>query len=367
MKKYNNLFELTFILIYLIIGILYLNKFYYQLADNIWLEIDGITKIVIPDTFLYADIVDLDNLFFSLFLSGTKNTFIPSLIWFIFDFNWFLVFFFNLFLIYLIYFYFKKNCEFYCINSIKLKILLFLMPSFLFYSIGSLKELPLTLFFLMALYFLNKNRWKSLFLIIFLIFLVRYQIILIMALSCFVILPNKNRLKFGFMLISLLSIFYPILKDFGISENAATQLYRLEYGEVDSLGGVIESWRENTYFISFFAIIFRIFQSMFEPIIHFLRVLNFDDNGAFSIMHFQNFITNLIIAPFIFIFFIKFFKTIYQENFIKFNTSFTLFISFLFFYIVIVGGFTFIHFRYLFPVFPLIIIFSSINKINNVK
>lgn len=86
-------------------SLMYLNYFHPYLENGQWLNLDnGFTFIIIPDTFLYLDLIDRDNILSSVLSSGVKNTICPSLIWALGQFDWFAVLFINIIFIWFIFF-----------------------------------------------------------------------------------------------------------------------------------------------------------------------------------------------------------------------------------------------------------------------
>ena len=80
----------------LLLSYQYLDYFYAYLAHGEWLDLEnGFTRILIPDTFIYKSIIDTDNVWLSIILSGVKNTIGPSFIWYAAQFDWFIVLFIN--------------------------------------------------------------------------------------------------------------------------------------------------------------------------------------------------------------------------------------------------------------------------------
>src|SRR6266568_9440881 len=59
------------------------------LSNDEWESVSGFARIVIPDTFLYKDVLDFSDPLTSLVLAGVKNTVGPSLIWYVADGNGF--------------------------------------------------------------------------------------------------------------------------------------------------------------------------------------------------------------------------------------------------------------------------------------
>jgi hypothetical protein len=357
------LIKVALFLIHGAIGFFYIQYFHTSLSSNEYEHVNGVTRIVIPDAFLYKDIIDVDNIFVSIGLSGVKNTIGPSLLWILADFNWYIVFCMNLVFLLLIVYYMERLAEQYGIRKSSAQyavIATLLMPVICYYSIGALKELPTTFMLLGFVYYTNTSRFRLATIFVITLFLFRYQLLVVLLLFFFGLQFGKNQLKFTLTLLMALSAIFPILIFADLTSSSTTQLYREEYGVAGSLGGIVEVVRNEIFIVSAAAVIVRVFQSLFEPFISLLGTASFYENGSFSVFTFSHVISLVIMVPYIINFAKRFVASFDKRSPPSLMTQkiYSLLLILLF----TVGGFSFIHHRYLVPIFPLLIIASLIPR-----
>jgi len=137
----------------------YISFFHEALENSIYQNVNGYTRIVTPDTFLYKNIINTENVLLSIILSGVKNSLGTSFMWYLSSFNWYVNNILNIFFILLIVLYTKKLLLEYNVQESKIQLAILsiiILPSTIFYSIGSLKEIPTALLFIMILYYYKK-------------------------------------------------------------------------------------------------------------------------------------------------------------------------------------------------------------------
>ena len=346
----------------LLLSYQYLDYFYAYLAHGEWLDLEnGFTRILIPDTFIYKSIIDTDNVWLSIILSGVKNTIGPSFIWYAAQFDWFIVLFINVVIIWFIFVFFEKNLNYYGVSPrvAQHTMLVFaLLPSTSFYAIGALKELPTMLLLLMLVYFYNRRRlfivlWVSVALIFF-----RYQLIVILLGTVAITRFNNRSFRFSLFAIIALSLIYPVIISFGMLEMEAVERFRSS--QTETYGAIIENIRNNYYGFSFFAIVVRVLQTLFEPMFGFIPnpIEYFYEEGMFSIFRFVQVSTILIMMPYIYKTVFKMINLYRLDGYLHNSINALYVIILLSFFLV--GGFSFIHHRYLVTFFPLIMIAAII-------
>jgi len=343
------------------LSFLYLNVFEEYLHIKQWEHILGYTSIIIPDTLIYAAVINPDDPFLSVINCGIKNSLGPSMLWYLSNFNWYAVTVINWFFILGIVIYMEKIAVHYGLNklSTQLMVVLFLiLPATIYYSIGALKELPmmfLLLFFLHGR--LSRSKFQMIFAAVFLV-LFRYQLIVILLLVSMLSFKNKLQLVFGTLLVLFVASVYPLMSGIDILSTEATTLYREQYGIPGSLGEYIENIRGNYFIISVIGVLVRTAQSIFEPIITYMRQLSFHEGSSLSVFSVVQVFTILIILPY----FLLFFKKV--QKFFRLGSNVDPDIQYIYtllvLSLVLIGGFSFIHHRYLYPFFPLIMIASLI-------
>ncbi len=337
-------------------GYLYINLFEVSLLNGEWLSVDGFARIIIPDTLVYSGIIDLDNVLASIFFSGVKNTLIPSLIWVLSSFDWYIVFFVNILLIYYIVFYMERLANQYQIpwNKAQLAIVVFLLlPTTIYYAVGALKELPMALLMLAGLNYFNLRKFKVALVIIALLVMVRYQLAVVVVLL-FIVGRSDKPMRMAVIIMFSLAAIYPILSNFNILSAGVAEVYRAEFGVPGSIGGVVEGVRNSFYLISAFAIIIRVFQSLFEPLIGVFQDFTFYENNDLSVYRIAHVFSTIMVLPYIYMFMRKLKFIVFAKTNIRRDVQ-TIF-ALLFVSLISVGGFSFIHGRYLIPFFPLMII-----------
>jgi len=347
----------------MLVSYLYLDYFHIYLYNGDWLDLEnGYTRIIVPDTFIYNNIVDVDNAWFSIISSGVKNTIGPSLIWFFGQFDWFVVLGINIFFIWFIFVFFERNLRFYAVEKVQIQramVLLALLPSMWFYTIGALKELPMMLFLLMFVHYFNQKKWIGFFLTLVALVVFRYQLMVILLTTFACIKVTSRSFRFSLLGIIVLSLVYPSITSLGPVEMEAVERFR-SFQE-NSIGGFVENIRNSYYGASLFAIIIRVVQSLFEPFLTFIMSPGnyFYEDGWFSVYRFIQFSTLAMVVPYIYRALLNMIGIYKIGKFCNMNIQFIYVMLVL--SVVMVGGFSFIHHRYLFPFFPLIMIAAIIH------
>jgi hypothetical protein len=352
-----------------LISCFYYSLFSDALTSQDWLNINGFTKIVVPDTFLYSDVVNgSDDIFKSLIESSVKNTVGPSILWFFAKGSWILTLLFNSIQLFFTLLYVSKLAILLNVKKQKTRIIMFvlaLMPATIYHSIGALKEIPTMLFVTGFFYHYLRKEKKQCLLYTAIGVVFRSQLGLILGIFfCADVLHKRFRLSHltcALSILLLISAIYPFIKvDFFGSESS--YLYREEYISASggSIGGIVEFIRGSVPIASIFAILFRIFQSITEPILTLLVQHSFLEDNYISmilVVYFLSFLlcmsswSNLLKGITITLMT----KDSYyvDDNLMK---LYTICLSFVF----PVGGFSFIHHRYLYPITALLLIAGTV-------
>ena len=341
----------------------YTYLFHDYLVESEWQNVFGLTRIVIPDTFLYAYLVDIDDFYTSVVLSGVKNSLGPSTLWYIAGFNWYVMCFINVLFIWAIVIYLEKLASAYGIRKpdIQWAILLFIfVPGTLYYSIGALKELPMMLLLLMSLYYYNRQAYLAALLSALLLVAFRYQLAIILIFVAVLPLVPRNRFRWAMYAMLMLAAIYPALEGFQVLEKETTETYREESGTEASLGGGAETIRNNLYVLSAVGVALRTAQSFLEPVLTIARDMSVAEDGFVSIFAIVQLATNVAFIPFALGFLLKLPRVWRGGDRVppEVQSLYALVvISF-----ILVGGFSFIHHRYLYPFFPILIIAALIPR-----
>jgi hypothetical protein len=318
-------------------------------------EID-FTGIVISDTFFYKTVLNwLVTDAISLFwLLQSNNYFVPVFIWYLSGDNWYLTALLNAMLVFFSFLYFIKLCRLY---NLKLDANIFfiyigLSPIFIYYSIGALKELPCLLGIMGFFYHYLKRHKVSWIFYFFILILIRKQ--LVIPLFIFIIFDKavKNQLMACFITVLLAGGLYPFFQYFDVAAIVATELYR--ENQRGSLGALIESIRSSIPILSSAAVLLRAIQSVFEPILTFIMNPTVYEDDAISLYLLANLIQNIVLTPFWILSMIGIVNKIFFCN-IKNRDTRRLY-AFIILYVAFIGGFSFIHHRYLFPLIGVILI-----------
>lgn len=365
MKKITYKIFFSF-LFFFILSIAYYNFFSIYLEQDQFTNILGFTRVVIPDTFIYKSVLDdTSNIFQSIIISSVKNTIGPSLIWALVLKNWTIVILFNTLILLISIKRLIRIAKILNLNYsyLNLVFIILFLPITLYFSIGSLKEIPCFFGLISFFYFYIKRNNFKLLLYFFFLFIFRYQ--LAFPLLCFIIFDNfkLNILYFSVLFLSITSIFYPLFS-FNILANDATAIFR-EGSETNSnLGTIIENIRSTIPGLSFIAIIFRCIQTIYEPLFTFYKTFSFMEDNSLNIFSLFQFISTIILFPIWFIFFKKIIiilkdKFTYERNIIRLY-------SFCILFIIPTAGFSFIQTRYLYPIIGLLIL-ATLNPFKPIK
>ena len=342
-------------------SILYLGFFFTDISVNKFERLDsGFTDIVITDTIKYYKLASSENLNIALIIASIKNALVPSIIWFLADLNWYYVLLINLIMHSFILLLIQKNLELFLVTKrgiIRAMLVYSILPATTYYSIGALKEIPQIMLLLAIVYFSNTNRLVFLFLTVLCISIVRYQLIVFLP---FILLSLKFRngrvLSLAVLFAGLM--FYPLFASTGILEYGAVKEFRaLNSG---GIGRIVEDWRENYIIISLIAVLIRAVQSLAEPLLILIgNPMNyFYFNGYIEVFNIIQLSTFIILSPYIY--FLIFRMPLLKSKClpIQFRKPLFFLFGFILTYLILVGGLSFIHHRYIYPVLPLCIVLS---------
>jgi hypothetical protein len=356
----KNINALIICIIILILGLIYILKFETSLLSKEWQNVGKFTRIIIPDTLLYRIIADdYEILSGDVFNSG-KNMLAPVVLWKMVAGNYYLALLVNIFFLFGIiktYFEVQKllNLQNSLINPI---VMLFSSPVIIFYSIGMLKELPSA--FLLLLITKNYLKGKNILFIVsgILLVAVRYQyglyIILLLINRFFKRVTAKSK---AIAIVALLFL-YPAYRSNFMFQSETSALYRQEF-KTDTIGGRVEEIRDNIYFLSFGAIIFRALQSTFEPLITLFKDSLLFEDGCLSLNHLVEIIFSLGSVP-ILINFFRFSGAVIVSDQIRSNYDLSFDVLAM---LILTGGLSFIHYRYTMPLMPLIFLFGGAKRV----
>ena len=341
----------------------YTSIFYEALISSDMHGAPGFKRIAIPDTFLYLEL--FKKFFFqsdAIFIeSNVKNSQGPIILWYLSNGNWYVIAAINSFLIFMSMIYAFRILQHFEIKLSKLSltfIYIGMIPIFVYYSVGALKEIPGLLGFLgFFYYYLKKQRlgW-----ILFTLILIYFSYQLIFPITAFVLIDSifRNPLKVSVACLIIIASLYPFISMVDIFFNNATEIFRAD--QAYSVGALIEKVRNSVPFVSTLAVLIRVFQSVFEPILTLIQNPTFYEGNGFSIYLCYNFLQNLVLLPYWILTFIGIIRSIFRRK--QINHDINRIYAFLAWYLITVGGFSYISHRYLFPILGLILIVGFFEK-----
>lgn len=367
-KNSFRLIECALFSVFCIASVTYLNFFHQSLLMKDVENVNGFTRFVIPDTILYAELLDLDNPIDSLLSSGVKNSIGPGFLWAAAGKSWYCMLAINLAITFFIISFFKKICldVFLTKRLVQTGVLVLLCsPFMIYYQIGALKELPMMLFMLIIVHEWMTRKWSLFFLAVLFLILFRYQMSIVLILTLFFMCFKKNGFRVCLAVLGLAACLYPALSSISVLSIDATQYYRESNGFQGSFGGWVESVRVDFYGLSLFAVIFRVFQTLFEPIILITGRMSFFEGMSFSVYDFIQFVTAVFYIFFVFRMLLNGLILLRYPKYVSDEIVFLY--VFIFTSLFLICGFSFIHHRYSFPFFPLMLIASSFNIKSNLR
>jgi hypothetical protein len=333
----------------------YTSVFYQALVDGDMDGMAGFARIVIPDTFFYKTVSEGESAIAVLALSRIKNAVGPGIMWYVAGYNWYSIVAINGVLIFLSLLYLSRIKQYYGLQlstTVAMVLYIGLAPIFVYYSIGAIKELP-TLFGLLGFFYhyLKNQRKRWLIYVLMLIFF-RYQIVF--PIVTFITLDKVSRkpLKASILIMLAIACIYPYIRSMNVFGSEATELFRED--RLGTSGAFIEHVRETIPVLSVFAVMIRVGQSMFEPLLTFYANPTFLEHGDLSVYLLLNVLQNLTLAPYwIFVAIAVTRKAMSRKPGPRdIERLYALMVLF----VVPIGGFSFIHQRYLFPITGILLI-----------
>ena len=345
-------------------GIIYV--FGAALDEGTWEHVFGFTRIIIPDTFVYLPVANAENAAEFLLFATIKNSIGPGLVWLIFQKNWYLVSIFNTMCFLFVLIYARKLLVLldpfqrskYCSVSL---ILTFVC---MYYSVGSLKEIPTLLGFTAFVYHsLTKQKAKALLWFLFLA-LFRFQF-------SFIIIPvyllskiRRDPLRLTLIGLLVIGLIFPLISVLDVFTPDAVHFFRTGTGQnEDSLGAQIEFVRGHVFGLSLFAILIRMLQTILEPLIYFLKTSSFYEDGSLSLYQVHSALVLLLMfRAWVLVLFKRLPLISYSDGrYAKFGVLY----SFLAIAIFTIGGTGLVSHRFLVPIYGLLLIAAQVNPLGH--
>ena len=373
--KKIKLYLITAFLVNVLLCQSYVIYFLEPIKNEEWAATGSFNSIIIPDSYIFqrvAESIANDqivvlvagsdtatefknvNYFYGIlwWASRVQNTIVPSLFWAISNYSWNIATYINsiLVLITSIYIFLlstkigiKKHSAYY------ISVVYILLPITLYNSIGFVKEIPTAAFITIFVYhFINKQKAVAL-LFAMLLVLTRYQLFAVIVLFYFVSILRKP-IIFTIIILFIISAIYPSI-DFNILASNAADTFRKQHVSTLNVGALIEQIRNEIPIASFLAILIRVMQSVYEPII--TLILNRTNPQFNNVLVLSYLISNIVLVN-------MWTKSLIYV-FIKKNLdrNMSLIYSIFIIYVILVGGFSFISHRYLFGIIPIMMVIAS--------
>ena len=332
------------------------------LDEESWEHVFGFTRIIIPDTFRYLAIANAENAAEFFLLVGTRNSIGPSLVWLIFQENWYLVSIFNTicFLFVLIY---TKRLIILLDSSQKSKcysVSLILTLVCMYYSVGSLKEIPTLLGITAFVYhFLTKQKTKALMWFLFLT-LFRFQFSYIIIPVYLLSKVRRNPLRLTLISLVVVGMIFPLISVLDVFMSEDVKYFRTP-DKMGSLGAQVEFVRDHVFGLSLFAIIIRMVQTILEPLIYFLNTLSFYEDGSLGLYQVHSAVVLLLMLRAWGSVLFGRLGLISDRDGCSANVG--IFYSFLAIAIFTIGGTGLLSHRYLVPVYGLLLVAAHVNPL----
>jgi hypothetical protein len=186
----------------------------------------------------------------------------------------------------------------------------------------------------------------------FVILFFRYQLIGVLVLFCFVESHAKNPLRAAAIWLCVISMAYPLFANIDILSSEATKLFREDSGT--SMGAVVETVRSNVPVLSAIAISIRVMQSIFEPLVPAPDTYWIFEGDSISVLAIAYIISFFIMLPFWWRAMWASTRMLLVSRPVSRGAS-SLY-ALILIYVVLVGGFSFVHHRYLFPITALLML-----------
>lgn len=336
----------------LCLSLAYLSYFHADLLEGEWMDVRGFTRIVIPDTFVYAGLIDEEFSPLGFAVAGVKNALVPALMWWATDSSWYAVTLINSLCLLWSLIYVAKLCERFNLRGQRARFIVLtvgLMPVMTYYSTGALKEIPsllaVTGFFFHYLAG-NTRRWMA---FAVALFLFRYQMAVIV--TAFIVINRycERPVRVSVLLVLAASAAYPIISSLAVFSSETTALFR---EEAAGSGSAIEAMRDNVPILAAVAVLIRVGQTVLEPLVTLAGMGSFSEGESVSILAVVYSLSLLPVLP-------SWWRATgrvrrYFRR--KLRRDWAALFSLLVLFVVPVGGFSFVHHRYLFPVTALVLI-----------
>jgi hypothetical protein len=279
-------------------SVVHLSAFGEALRQTRWLNLFGYTRVIIPDTFTYFWIAQVDSIPALFSKAQIKNSFGPALLWWLSGNNWYLLSYFNAMCFALTLVYTRSLIT--LLDPAQLRrfkwIAFVLTVASCYYSVGALKEIPTLLGFTAFVYhFVARQKMPAIVWFGFLT-LFRYQFLYLVVPAYAIRGFRRNPLPLTLAALGLLGILFPVVSYWQVFTPDAIGYFRGGAAE-PTVGAQVEFVRGNVLFFSLPAILLRVVQTIFEPLFQLLATRTVYEQGALSLMLVQALLALLLLTP----------------------------------------------------------------------
>ena len=343
-------------LVSLLATLIYVRLFEKMLLNGDIYGTGSIASPFVPDTLVYLDLASVDDWdIFTFAIAGVKNAIAPALLWGAAGGDWYWMAAINALVLFIGLIYLAKLCQHFKVSKNRASAAILLvgfLPAIWFFSIGSLKELPTMTALTGFLYHYLKRQSVSCLLMGILLVSMRYQLVGILPLFVIIASYSKRPLRTAVICLVIVSAMFPLFTSLGVLSLDASADFREAAGTESSLGASMEAVRDEVPILSVAVIAARVVLSVLEPLMIFVAGPYLLDDGRVSIQAFAYLSTLLLTLP-------AWYRT--ARSIVRgWRAALPLDLQSLYALILLygvpVGGFSFIHGRYMFPLTGLVVL-----------
>jgi len=336
------------------------------LDEGTWEHVRGFTRIIIPDTFLYLQIAQEESAAAVVAAAGVKNSVGPSLLWWVSRNSWYAVGAFNIVCYVALAVYVRKLVTLLDPAQVRrcTAINIILAGVCTYYAVGALKEIPTLAGFTAFVYHFLSGHKKASVLWFVLLVLFRFQFSYLIAPVYFISRVRPNPLRTTLWALVALGALFPLFSLLDVFTPGSIEFFRVGATPYsDSLGAQVEYVRTHILGLSFVAIIIRIIQSIFEPVIQLAGTRSLSEAGSLSVYHAHSLLVlTMMLSSWIVVLSRRLWADVYGDASWRFGTLY----AFVAIGVFATGGTGLISHRFLVPVYGLLLIAASVDPVSDV-
>jgi len=343
-------------LVSLLVTLTYIRLFEQELLD--WNDYGTYTiaRPFIPDTLFYLELVNTPEWdLTTLAATNIKNGMAPALLWGVANGDWYRMALISVIIAFVGLVYVAKICQHFSVprlRALRAITLIGLLPAVWYFSVGSLKELPTMT--ALAGFFYHHVKRQNLASLLWGVLLVsiRFQLAAVLPLFVFASFYAKQPLRTSAIVLIICSAAFPIFASLNILSLDVTAIFREQAGTESNLGAALENLRDTVPGVSAVVVGIRVVQSVLEPLAASFTEGFLFEAGIPSILGFASLSTLLLTLPAWYRILVNIVRGLRTTLPLDIQRLYALIL----FYAVPVGGFSFIHGRYMFPLTALVVV-----------